>query len=174
MKSPFALVLSFLAYIFLPFLFVCFSMFVILFPTFSSLYNISKLLGIIAFLLLIIVMFAKAFMVIATPYAKNRFIAKILPALRLLTANRRQLGLCTFYFAMAHSIAMTLILQLSLSDFWQKGYLAGLIAAIALLIGAVTSNNYSVKKLKKHWKKVQAVSYIALFAVLIHIAVLEK
>ena len=168
-----ALVLAFFTYIALPFLLVVFIMFGILFPNVPFLYGLSKSFGSIAFLLLLTVMSVKALAVIASPHQNNTIVAKALPVLRFLSAQRRPLGVSTFYFAAAHTVGIVIASGFSVS-FTNSGMLAGAVGAFALLIGAVTSNNFSLKRLKKHWKKVQMASYVALLATLVHVAVLEN
>ncbi|MFA5747680.1 MAG: FAD-binding oxidoreductase [Candidatus Absconditabacterales bacterium] len=90
---------------------------------------------------------------------------------------RRQLGILTFYFAFLH-FGIYEILQYKnginiFADFANPFILVGAISLFALLIGFLTSNNYSVKLLKSKRKLIQKFSYIAIIFVIIHVILLS-
>lgn len=94
---------------------------------------------------------------------------------RWLVPIRRELGIMTFGFAIAHASFIKLmpwflmfgLLPLSslvLSDVF------GVSALIILFFLWLTSNDYSVKKLGKFWKRLHRFTYLALFLILAHVA----
>ncbi|MCX8178699.1 MAG: ferric reductase-like transmembrane domain-containing protein [Candidatus Aenigmarchaeota archaeon] len=90
-----------------------------------------------------------------------------------LMAERRWIGIYTFLLALTH---MLLVYNFffgwdinKLLNHPNKVFLfLGSLALVILMLLAITSNNYSVKKLGKKWKKLHALIYLALLLVLIH------
>ncbi|MEM5878588.1 MAG: ferric reductase-like transmembrane domain-containing protein [Candidatus Aenigmatarchaeota archaeon] len=90
-----------------------------------------------------------------------------------LMAERRWIGIYTFFLALTH---MLLVYNFffgwdinKLLNHPNKVFLfLGSLALVILALLAITSNNYSVKKLGKNWKKLHALIYLALLFVLIH------
>lgn len=85
---------------------------------------------------------------------------------------RKELGLTTFWLFILHATGLWFLYDMAVADilviprlFW------GIVASIALIIGAITSNKKSMVILKKNWKKVQMVAYIALFGTLFHTSI---
>ena len=86
---------------------------------------------------------------------------------------RRQLGLLTFRLLFTHG----LLLQISRIKMWLPLFFnikealiyTGVIGLVALLIGAITSNDYSIKLLKKNRKRVQMIAYLAFIFSLVHV-----
>lgn len=85
---------------------------------------------------------------------------------------RRQLGIASFWGVFTHGMLWEIFrVRQDFSLFFNIGNTAiwtGIIALIALLIGAWTSNNYAMQKLQKNRKKVQMIAYIAFFFGAIH------
>ncbi len=82
-----------------------------------------------------------------------------------LLTYRREMGILCFYLAFAHLTGHILALQiyniknyLPPNNFLFTGALAGLFLVILYL----TSNNFSMRWLKKNWKRVQSLSYLLL------------
>lgn len=99
--------------------------------------------------------------------------------LRFLLQERRWLGVFTFVFLVFH-----LGLYWAMEGFEAKGFvqmytktylILGSLAWILMFILAITSNNYSVKKLGgKKWKWVHRCVYVASALVTAHILLIEK
>ncbi|HEY9604153.1 MAG TPA: ferric reductase-like transmembrane domain-containing protein [Allocoleopsis sp.] len=101
---------------------------------------------------------------IVFPYLKSTAIAQIL------LKQRRQIGILAFALASGH--AFLLIQQrnidwLDLKTFWI--YFQGLTTFAIFLILTLTSNDWSVKKLKKNWKKLHKLTYLSMFLLTWHI-----
>jgi sulfoxide reductase heme-binding subunit YedZ len=74
--------------------------------------------------------------------------------------------------AFAHYIgylSLWLTGSLPLSTYLNTTIIVGLVALLALFIGFLTSNTYSIQLLKKNWKCVQMVAYPAFFGTIVHI-----
>lgn len=87
---------------------------------------------------------------------------------------RKELGIITFWFFLFHGAGLIYIYELlqieNLEDpviFW------GFIAGIGMTILGLTSNKFSIKLLKKNWKKLQYLAYPVLFATLLHSGLAE-
>lgn len=90
-----------------------------------------------------------------------------------LMAERRWIGIYTFFFALIHVILVyNFIFGWDINKLLNhpnKLFLSfGTIALIILTLLAITSNNFSVKKLGKNWKKLHMLIYLALLLALIH------
>lgn len=97
---------------------------------------------------------------------------------RRFTPLRRQLGIVTFLFALLHMIFYILKegdIPLALEQMTEKLYLIiGLSGLIILFLLAMTSNNYSVRKLKSNWKKLHRLAYLVLPLATVHYFLIEK
>lgn len=86
---------------------------------------------------------------------------------------RKELGIVCFWLLLAHWIFWQIFrIRQDFSMFFHMGnssVLYWVISFIALLIGAITSNDYIMKKCKKNRKNIQMTSYIAFFFGAIHI-----
>jgi sulfoxide reductase heme-binding subunit YedZ len=87
-----------------------------------------------------------------------------------LLKHRRLIGISAFLFALFHGF---LIVKKRNLDFWDLKtfcvYIQGVSTFIIFTILAATSNNYSIKKLKKNWKKLHSLTYLAMFLLSWHI-----
>ena len=86
---------------------------------------------------------------------------------------RQAMGIATAVWSFLHFIIFIWAEGL-LETFTQVNYVAGFIAVLILIPLFITSNRKSMKLLKGNWKKLQSLSYIAIFLSLVHIAILEK
>ena len=90
--------------------------------------------------------------------------------LKFLAKNRRQIGLSSFFFASIHSAITVSHLNIDLLDLnTYSVYYTGTLSLIVFAILALTSNNFSIRKLKKNWKKLHNLTYVAMVLLLIHI-----
>lgn len=89
---------------------------------------------------------------------------------RFLFQNRKELGLICFGFSAAHGL---LTLQARDVDFLSANtyidYFTGLSSILIFTILAVTSNNWSSRKLGKNWKKLHRLTYVALILLILHL-----
>ena len=86
-------------------------------------------------------------------------------------AYRRQFGVATVWFALFHALMFIYDRELYyFQDFQGIGnYLPyGAVAIVGMSILGLTSNNYSVRLLKRNWKRVQYLAYPTLFFTLLH------
>ena len=104
---------------------------------------------------------------------KNK-IKKISILLNKLILYRRHLWILTFSFGTIHWISY-LILYWNINIILNTPYLIfWILTLILLFIGFITSNNFSQKLLKKHWKTIQTISaYGALLTVSFHLNFIE-
>lgn len=99
--------------------------------------------------------------------------------LRFLLLNRRYLGVLSFLVLIFHVFlyfAMESFEPQALEQVFTKNYLtAGSLAFFILMILAVTSNDFSVRKLTiKVWKRLHRFVYLASLFFTIHILLIEK
>jgi len=92
---------------------------------------------------------------------------------RFLMAERRWIGIYTFVFAAIHwFLVFNFFFGWDISKLLNhpnKLYLSmGSLALLLLFLMTVTSNNYSVRKLGKNWKRLHYIIYPALILILIH------
>ena len=98
-----------------------------------------------------------------------------------LTKYRRAIGLMAFFYALAH---LTTYLWLDQQWWWGAIYkdltkrpyiIIGMLAFLALVPLAMTSNNYSIRRLGPvFWKKLQRLAYFAAMGGAVHYVLLEK
>ena len=84
---------------------------------------------------------------------------------------RRQLGIAIFWLAFFHTVGFIYVQDLTQAVlYFDFGYhlFYGAIAMIGMALLAATSNNRAVGYLRRHWKKVQFITYPVFFLVLIH------
>lgn len=89
---------------------------------------------------------------------------------RMLLKNRRILGIICFLFSASHGV---LALGARNVDFLNLNtyidYFTGLGSMLIFTILAVTSNNWSNRKLGKNWKKLHRLTYVALTLLILHL-----
>ncbi len=86
---------------------------------------------------------------------------------------RRPLWILVFWLAFAHTLVYVLYVianNIVISEFFIPwALIAWIIWIVALLIGFLTSNDFSIRLLKKHWKPIQMLAYPALLWSIVHI-----
>ncbi|MEO1377156.1 MAG: ferric reductase-like transmembrane domain-containing protein [Cyanobacteria bacterium J06635_10] len=94
---------------------------------------------------------------------------------RILLQNRREIGLICFLLATIHAL---LIVQVRLLDMLSLNtyidYFTGLGSILIFTILAVTSNNWSIRKLGKDWKKLHRLTYVALILLILHLILAKQ
>lgn len=102
------------------------------------------------------------------PFIVNSFYSISLYLMRF----RRPLGIATFWLLFTHGLLwQTFRIRQGFSfgfNIGETAILSGMITLLALVIGAITSNDYAMQKLQKNRKKVQMIAYIAFFFAAIH------
>lgn len=93
---------------------------------------------------------------------------------RTVAKLRRMLGLFAFFYALLHfTVWLVLDQQLSfasaLADIIEKKYITiGMVALVGLLVLAVTSNRWSVRKLGVRWKMLHRIIYPLAVLTIVH------
>jgi len=129
-------------------------------------------------------MLVKPVFIIMTRYAKvpmkwlgRRIFQLFYTISRLGMKWRRQLGITSFLMIAVHAglqIIQRMHIDVSLRTQLQKFWLiSGCIGLLMLFLGYITSNNYSIRLLKKNRKLIQYSSYLALVFALLHLAFLN-
>ena len=115
--------------------------------------------------------FAARFMIIAmiiSPFRllfpKNRFWLWMM-------RRRRYIGVAAFSYALAHTLLYVIDMG-SLANILEEALLLGIwtgwLAIFIFIPLAITSNNWSVKRMGSSWKRLQQTVYIAAIATLLH------
>ena len=124
----------------------------------------SNLFGFIALLLYFFTLLPSNIKILL-PKAKKWQITK------LLFKNRRNLGLISFFIALIHILIVSCKYQISFFEInTYSKYYTGIFTTVIFAILALTSNNWSIKKLKSEWKKLHQLTYIALILLIMHIS----
>lgn len=77
---------------------------------------------------------------------------------------RRYIGVAAFAFGLNHGVLLILERQLNLLDFQTYiHYFQGFSLLTIFTILAITSNDWSVKRMKANWKKLHKLTYLAIF-----------
>ena len=97
---------------------------------------------------------------------------------QFLAMSRRYLGISCGFYVILHFVTY-LAKESFLPKGWEqiitKNYLiAGTLAAVILLVLTITSNNISVRLLKKKWKFLHNLVHVAFFIMLAHVFQIEK
>ena len=123
----------------------------------------AHILGVLA-LISYVVTLAPTILRIVFPQTRQTGIPK------LLLKQRRLIGIISFGFAVGHGYL--LVRQRSFDFFDLKTswiYIQGVVLFTIFAILTVTSNDWSVKKLKKNWKKIHQLTYVAIFLLTWHV-----
>jgi len=90
---------------------------------------------------------------------------------KLLLKHRRSIGIISFFLALGHGLLMIQKRNFDFFDiktFWI--YFQGVSIFIIFTLLSITSNNWSVKKLKKNWKQLHKLTYPAMVILIWHIS----
>ena len=88
-----------------------------------------------------------------------------------LIKRRRSLGLAAFGYGVLHLLFYIIdmeALKPILAEFWAPGIWTGWAAFLVFLPLAITSNDASMRRLKRGWKRLQRLAYIAALLTLAH------
>jgi methionine sulfoxide reductase heme-binding subunit len=87
-----------------------------------------------------------------------------------LLKNRRLIGILSFLLALGHGY---LLVKKRDFDFFDPStflvYVQGVSTFIIFALLAITSNDWSVKRLKKNWKRLHSLTYLAMFLLTWHV-----
>ncbi len=89
------------------------------------------------------------------------------PIFTVLRLYRRHFGISMFLFALTHMVLSGLIFSTSFR------IVVSTIALIILFFLFITSNNISQKMLSKNWFLLQKLTYVTMFLIFIHVALLD-
>jgi methionine sulfoxide reductase heme-binding subunit len=87
-----------------------------------------------------------------------------------LLKNRRLIGVLSFLLALGHGYLLVEKRDFDffdLSTYWV--YIQGVSTFIIFTLLAITSNDWSVKRLKKNWKRLHNLTYLAMFLLTWHV-----
>jgi methionine sulfoxide reductase heme-binding subunit len=93
---------------------------------------------------------------------------------------RRMIGLLSFFYATTHLVIYFWLdqgadISDALSDMAERPFIAvGIIAFVLLVPLAVTANNYSMRLLKKNWRRLHRTVYVIAILAIIHYWMLTK
>lgn len=125
--------------------------------------GLANIFAFIALILYILTLAPTMLRIVAPTIGKSK-------ALLYLTRRRRQIGILAWVFAFIHGTIIVFQRQLSFTD--PKTYLnyfQGLTLITIFTLLAITSNDFSKKKLKRHWKTLHNLTWVALFLLPWHI-----
>ncbi|KYC41693.1 iron reductase [Scytonema hofmannii PCC 7110] len=89
---------------------------------------------------------------------------------QVLLKHRRSIGILAFVFTVLHSFPLIRQRNIDLLDLKTSWiYIQGIATFIIFALLTITSNDWSVKKLKKNWKKLHQLTYFAMFLITWHI-----
>ncbi len=89
---------------------------------------------------------------------------------KLMLKHRRIIGIVAFFLALGHGFILIKKRDFDFADpktYWI--YIQGVATFIIFTLLAVTSNDWSVKRLKKNWKRLHSLTYLSIFLLAWHI-----
>jgi DMSO/TMAO reductase YedYZ heme-binding membrane subunit len=88
---------------------------------------------------------------------------------------RAQLGLSMFFSGLGHYALIAIIpaIRTGRQPNFQPFYIFGLMALFLSLWLALTSNQFSKKILKKHWKTLHSLVYVIVWMIFLHVALID-
>ncbi|NEO56106.1 MAG: iron reductase [Okeania sp. SIO3B5] len=89
---------------------------------------------------------------------------------KFLLKYRREIGVIAFLFALGHGVLLLSKRNFDIFDSQTYSiYATGVVTLIIFTLLAITSNNWSIKKMKKNWKKLHQLTYFAMFILVWHV-----
>lgn len=120
--------------------------------------------------------FAARFMIVAMLASPLALVFKGWRGPRWLKKNRRYFGVAAFVYALAHTVLYLVDLgtvQKVMADLPKLYIWTGWIAFLIFVPLAITSSDYFVRKMGRHWKTLQRTTYAAAVLTLLHWAALH-
>lgn len=113
-----------------------------------------------------------------------RPLSNILPGigiLRSLVPFRKEVGIACAWLIILHSYGIfanmgkNILTEIFNPEYWRPGHplMWGILGFLAVILLLITSNNYSIKRLRKNWKRVQMLVYPLFFFTAVHIALIS-
>lgn len=87
-----------------------------------------------------------------------------------LLKNRRLIGVLSFFLALGHGYLLVIKRDFDFLDpstFWV--YIQGVATFIVFALLAITSNDWSMRRLKKNWRRLHSLTYLAMFLLTWHV-----
>jgi len=115
--------------------------------------------------------FAARFMIIAMILTPMRMLFPNAAFWRWMMKRRRYFGVAAFGYAALHTVLYLIdmgTMTSILGEFFALGIWTGWLAMFVFLPLAVTSNDFSVRRLGPYWKPLQQFVYLAALATLLH------
>ncbi|AFY57264.1 putative membrane protein [Rivularia sp. PCC 7116] len=92
-----------------------------------------------------------------------------------LLRNRRNIGLICFALSIIHGVLTLRVRNVDMLNInTYVNYFTGFSCILIFTILAVTSNNWSIRKLGKNWKKLHSLTYVALIVLILHLLVVNQ
>ncbi len=89
---------------------------------------------------------------------------------KFLLKQRRLTGILAFIFALGHGFILTRQRSIDFFDLKTSWiYIQGVVTFIIFALLTLTSNDWSMKRLKKNWKKLHQLTYLAIFLLTWHV-----
>jgi sulfoxide reductase heme-binding subunit YedZ len=87
-----------------------------------------------------------------------------------LTKHRRSIGIISFGFGLAHGIVIGIQRQLDFTKLSTYiNYFQGITLLTIFTLLAITSNDWSVRHLKRNWKRLHSLTYLCMFLLVWHV-----
>jgi methionine sulfoxide reductase heme-binding subunit len=87
-----------------------------------------------------------------------------------LLKNRRAIGVVSFLLALFHGYLLVIKRDFDFFDSSTFGvYIQGVTTFVIFALLAITSNDWSIKRLKKNWKRLHRLTYLAMFLLTWHV-----
>ena len=97
-------------------------------------------------------------------------ITKKIAIIKILRKCRRNIGLTSFFFASIHASITISHLHLDMMNLRTYAvYYSGITTLVIFTLLAVTSNRFSIRRMKKAWKILHNFTYLAMFLLIVHV-----
>lgn len=88
----------------------------------------------------------------------------------IIKKHRRGLGILAFVFGFLHGAIIAVKNRINFSDPMEYlKYIPGILLLTIFSVLALTSNNYSVHHLKRNWKRLHQLTFVAMFILVWHV-----
>jgi methionine sulfoxide reductase heme-binding subunit len=129
----------------------------------SSSISPANLLGCLSLLAYILTLLPSSLRIAFPAFKKAKFLVNLLK-------YRRQLGIVAFIVALGHVVLIVIKRNVDLFDLQTYSIsVEGTASLIIFALLAFTSNDWSVKKMKKNWRRLHQLTYTAIFLLFWHI-----
>lgn len=122
-----------------------------------------NLLGFLALLCYFLTLFPTLTKIIAPRFKREKLVL-------VLQKHRRQVGLLVFFLSVIHGLSWLIMYRPNIFEanfLWNCWH--GMLLLIIFGLLAATSNNWSIKIMKRNWKRLHALTYVAMFVMGVHV-----